>query len=324
VPDKFAGLRPAEYKAGGETERPVSFVDLAPTVLRLAGVAGAGYHQGVDFTAGKARQYVFGFRGRMDERYDMVRTAFDGRYVYIRNYMPHKIYGQHIAYMFETPTTKIWKEMYDAGKLNAAQRKFWEKKPFEELYDVSKDRDEVNNIAGTEKAVLGRMRKALDAWIVSTGDRGFLPEAELHVEGRPYDVARVKKMADRAASMTGPAPAAGLKDSDSAVRYWAVLGHLMRGKSAGLMAGDPSAPVRAVAAEAEGCFGSDVRGAAEALLALGDASKHGVYVAMLALNGMAAMGEKAPADVRAKVKLLPDGGKGRSGGYVSNLKRGIV
>ena len=324
VPEKFGALRPAEYKAGGETARPISFVDLAPTVLRLAGAGAAPYHQGVDFTAGKAREYVFGFRGRMDERYDMVRTAFDGRYVYVRNYMPHKIYGQHIAYMFETPTTRVWKELYDAGKLNAAQRKFWERKPFEELFDVSKDRDEVVNLAGTELGVLGRMRKALDEWIVSTGDRGFLPEAELHVEGRIYDVGRVKGMADKAASLVGPPPVAGLKDSDSAVRYWAVLGHIMRGKSAGLMPGDASASVRAVAAEAEGCFGKDARGAAEALLALGDASKHGVYVAMLALNGLAAMGARAPADVRAKVKLLPDGGKGRAGPYVSNLKKGIV
>lgn len=324
VPEKFGALRPAEYKAGGETARPISFVDLAPTVLRLAGAGAAPYHQGVDFTAGKAREYVFGFRGRMDERYDMVRTAFDGRYVYVRNYMPHKIYGQHIAYMFETPTTRVWKELYDAGKLNAAQRKFWERKPFEELFDVSKDKDEVVNLAGTELGVLGRMRKALDEWIVSTGDRGFLPEAELHVEGRIYDVGRVKGMADKAASLVGPPPVAGLKDSDSAVRYWAVLGHIMRGKSAGLMPGDASASVRAVAAEAEGCFGRDARGAAEALLALGDASKHGVYVAMLALNGLAAMGALAPADVRAKVKGLPDGGKGRGGPYVRNLKKGIV
>jgi uncharacterized sulfatase len=326
VPEKYKGLRPPEYREGAETARPVSFVDLAPTVLRLAGAAGAPYHQGVDFTAGKPRQYVFGFRGRMDERYDMVRTAFDGRYVYIRNYMPHKIYGQHIAYMFETPTTRVWKKLYDEGKLNAAQKKFWERKPFEELYDVTRDRDEVDNLAGREKAVLERMRKALDEWIVSTGDRGFLPEAELHVEGRTYDVKRVKSMADRAASMTGPAPTSGLKDGDAAVRYWAVLGHIMRGKSAGMMAGDGSASVRAVAAESVGCFGpeAEARGAAEALAELGDASKHGVYVAMLALNGLAAMGERAPADVRAKAKQLPDGPKGRAGGYVSNLKRSLL
>jgi uncharacterized sulfatase len=326
IPEKYRALRPGEYKAGAETMRPISFVDLAPTVLRLAGQKAAPYHQGVDFTAGKARQYVFGFRGRMDERYDMVRSAFDGRYVYIRNYMPHKIYGQHIAYMFETPTTRVWKEMYDAGKLNAVQRRFWERKPFEELYDVSRDRDEIDNLAGKEKAVLERMRKALDEWLISSGDRGFLPEAELHVASRPYDVAKVKTMADRAAAMTGAPPADGLKDGDSAVRYWAALGYVMRGKSPGLLAGDASPSVRAVAAEGVGCFGApgEARVAAEALLALGNAEKHGVYVAMLALNGLSNMGDRAPADIRAKVKELPDGPAGRAGGYVSNLKKGFV
>ena len=76
----------------------------------------------------------------MDERYDMVRTVFDGRYVYIRNYMPHKIYGQFISYMFKTPTTRIWHEMYHADKLNEAQSKFWQTKPAEELYDLKNDR----------------------------------------------------------------------------------------------------------------------------------------------------------------------------------------
>jgi len=325
IPEKFQPLRPPEYRTGALTERPISFVDLAPTALRLAGAKPAPYHQGVDFTAGRKREYVFGFRGRMDERYDLVRSAFDGRYVYIRNYMPHKIYGQHIAYMFETPTTRVWKQMYDAGKLNAAQRRFWEKKPFEELFDVSKDRDEVTNLAGTRKDVLARMRTALDEWIVSSGDRGFLPEAELHVAGRSYDVKRVKAMADRAAAGAGAAPVEGLRDADSAVRYWAALGYLIREKSPGLLKSDPSPSVRAIAAEAEGRFGGPEasRAAAEELLELGDASKHGVYVAMLALNGLAAMGDRAPGDVRAKVKLLPDGGKGRAEGYIANLKKGI-
>lgn len=326
VPEKYKALRPPEYKAGAETTRPISFVDLAPTALRLAGAPPAKYQQGVDFTGGKAREYVFGFRGRMDERIDMVRSAFDGRYVYIRNYMPHKIYGQHIAYMFETPTTRVWKELYDAGKLNAAQRKFWETKPHEELYDITKDIDEVNNIAGKEKAVMARMRKALDHWIVSTGDKGFLPEEELHVEGRVYDLPRVKAMADRVSTMEGPPPADGLKDKDSAVRYWAALGYVMRKKSTGLMPDDPSGSVRAVAAESTGRFGTEAeaRPAAEALLDLGNAEKYSVYVAILALNGLSNMGDRAPADIRAKVKLLPDGPKGRAGTYVPSLKKGFL
>ncbi len=72
------------------------------------------------------------------ERYDCVRSVRDERYVYIRNYMPHEIYGQHIAYMFETPTTRVWRELFDAGKLNAAQSRFWQEKPAEELYDLER------------------------------------------------------------------------------------------------------------------------------------------------------------------------------------------
>src|SRR5205814_2037484 len=79
------------------------------------------------------------------------------------------------------------------------------------------------------------------------GDKGFLPEAELHVEGRDYDVGRVKAMADRAASLVGSPPADGLKDADWAVRYWAALGVVRAGRRRGLLAGDAPASVRAAA-----------------------------------------------------------------------------
>ena len=65
----------------------------------------------------------------MDERYDLVRSLRDQQYVYIRNYNPHEIYGQYLSYMFQTPTTRIWKQMYDLGELNEAQSHFWQQKP---------------------------------------------------------------------------------------------------------------------------------------------------------------------------------------------------
>ncbi|HCN75975.1 MAG TPA: sulfatase, partial [Verrucomicrobiales bacterium] len=150
IPDKYKHLAPPEYKPGGTTDRLVGFVDLAPTLMSLTGRKPEPYHQGQAFLgphAAPPREFNYGFRGRMDERFDLVRTVRDKRFVYVRNYMPHKIYGQYIAYMFETPTTAVWKKMYDEGKLNAAQRKFWETKPPEELYDLETDRDEVNNLA---------------------------------------------------------------------------------------------------------------------------------------------------------------------------------
>ena len=78
----------------------------------------------------------------MDERYDMVRTVRDKRYLYIKNYMPHKIYGQYIQYMFVTPTTQVWKQLYDEGQLQPPRTYFWETKPSEELFDLENDPDE--------------------------------------------------------------------------------------------------------------------------------------------------------------------------------------
>jgi uncharacterized sulfatase len=94
IPEKWKALATSEYRPGDATDRPVSFVDLAPTVLSLAGLPKPGYHQGFAFlgSAVEPRQaYVYGFRGRMDERYDMVRSVTDGRSVYLRHYVrdPH-------------------------------------------------------------------------------------------------------------------------------------------------------------------------------------------------------------------------------------------
>ena len=88
IPEKFKHLAPPEYKAGGKSDRLVSFVDLAPTILTLAGIEVPAWMHGHAFLGREpAKQpFVYGFRGRMDERPDLVRSVFDGRYVYVRNY----------------------------------------------------------------------------------------------------------------------------------------------------------------------------------------------------------------------------------------------
>ena len=114
IPEKFKELRPPEYKAGGKSDRLVSFVDFAPTMCSLVGVKPPEWMQGHAFL-GKfieaPQPFIYGFRGRMDERYDLVRSATDGRYVYLRNYMPHVSQGQHVDYQFQTPTTAVWRKL---------------------------------------------------------------------------------------------------------------------------------------------------------------------------------------------------------------------
>jgi len=127
IPEKFRNLAPPDYRAGGNTDRLVSFVDLAPTVLSLAGIKPPDQFQGYAFLGAHQapeQPFIHGFRGRMDERIDCTRSVRDKRYSYLRHYMPHRIYGQHVSYMFETPTTEVWRKMFDQGKLTPVQSKF--------------------------------------------------------------------------------------------------------------------------------------------------------------------------------------------------------
>ena len=338
IPEKFKHLRPADYAAGGTTDRLVSFVDLAPTLLSLIGVKSPETFQGHAFLgefAAAPQPFIYGFRGRMDERHDLVRSVRDERYVYIRNYMPHLPYGQHISYMFETPTTVVWKKLFDAGKLNAAQSTFWKAKAPEELYDLQSDPDEVSNLAASpaHTAILERLREAQRGLARKIRDVGFLPEGEIHSRAQDssayevghddakYPFQRVFDTAEIASSLKPDATPALLKalaDTDSAVRYWGVMGLLMRGPEGVNTArvalrqalADAAPPVRITAARALATHGNaeDLGQALPVLETLAPLGKNDVYTSVLALNAIDALGGKA-ASLRGK---LSSAGKGEA------------
>ncbi len=321
VPEKYRALAPRDYRPGGSTKRLVSFVDLAPTLLSLIGIKPPEWMQGHAFLgsfAAPEQPYVYGFRGRMDERYDMVRSVRDRRYVYIRNYMPHQIYGQHIAYMFETPTTRVWKSLCDEGKCTPVQRRFWETKPAEELYDLEADRDEVNNLAqsAAHRSVIERMRKAQRDLALKIRDVGFLPEDEIHSRSAgstPYEMGHDPARYDlpkilRAAGGEGD-PVKLLNDPDSAVRYWAATTFLVRRSAPAELRAklEDSAPaVQVIAAEALGRYGApeDLAAALKVLVARADCLANPYFVALRAINGLDALGEKAKPAL-SQIRDLP-------------------
>jgi uncharacterized sulfatase len=356
VPDKFRDLAPQDYRPGGTTDRLVAFVDLAPTLLSLIGVQPPEWMQGHAFLGrheAAPQRYLFGFRGRMDERYDMVRSVRNGRYVYIRNYMPHLIYGQYVGYMFQTPTTQVWKSLYDQGKLSAPQTGFWEPKPSEELYDLQSDPDEVRNLAGSaeHQDVLNELRQAHREHVLAVRDAGFLSEAEMHRragdtsiydfahDGQRYPLERIFDMAQRATLREPDALhdlQAGLKDADSGVRYWAAQGLLIRGSSAVAAAredlraalNDDSPTVRIIAARALGEFGNaeDLPLALGVLRETASPEANGAYASILALNAVDALGDKA-VSLQGMLRTLPEkdpAAPGRANGYVPRLLEKIV
>ncbi|MEW6236006.1 MAG: sulfatase-like hydrolase/transferase [Candidatus Omnitrophota bacterium] len=334
IPPKYKSLMPDNCAAGGRSSRLVGFVDLAPTVLSLAGVKPPDFMQGHAFLGqyvAPEPDYAYGFRGRMDERYDMVRSVRNRRYIYIRNYMPHKIYGQYLAYMFQTPTTQAWKKLYDEGKLHPPQTYFWEPKPPEELYDLQNDPDEVKNLADSAEHydMLIQLRQELRRFELDIRDIGFLPEDEIHVRSKettPYEMGhddakypleKILTMAEMASFMKTeaiPDLMRKFQDGDGAVRYWAAMGILMRGAAAVTAAkyslhtalADSSPSVRIVAAQALGQYGGaeDIALALAVLIELASLDKNSVYVSIAALNAIDDLGEKAMS-LKELIAALP-------------------
>src|SRR5262249_53255503 len=165
---------PGNVKPGSVRDDLVCFLDLAPTMLSIAGIEVPAHMQGRVFLGEKTRpapKYLFAARDRMDETFDRIRSARGERYRYIRNFHPELPYMQYINYMDEMPIMREWRRLAFEGTLNKTQMLFWSRtKPKEELYDLEKDPYEINNLAESpeHENILKEMREALDKWIVDT------------------------------------------------------------------------------------------------------------------------------------------------------------
>jgi arylsulfatase A-like enzyme len=312
-PEKWKRFAPGS--PGTATDRLVSFVDYGPTVLSLAGVKIPPHMQGKPFLGNATvapREFIFGFRDRMDERYDFLRCVRDKRWKYIRNYMPHLPWSQHIGYMYQMPTMMAWQRLHDEGKLNDVQDRFFHPKPVEELYDTQADPHEINNLAGDPKHqhVIERLRRVLLEWMLEIRDLGFLPEAELRTRFEakaPYEAVRADPRSYPVQQLIDAAEIATrgqsneifgfLEDRDSAFRYWGAVGCVAMGEKAKPAAdallkalSDPSPSVQVAAAEALCGLGR----LDDALPVLSRALKHeSEWVRLAAVNVLDRLGSKA-------------------------------
>jgi uncharacterized sulfatase len=279
-PKKYAHLAPAA--AGGALDRFVSFVDFAPTVLSLAGLAIPESMQGTPFLGahtGPPRERIYAVRDRVDEVIEVTRAVRTDRYKYIRNYMPHRPVMQIGDFSERGPTRHELRRLGAAGELKGTAAILLNPtKPIEELYDIEKDPLELNNLAGDAayQDILADLRTRLQNWILAKHDTGFLPEGEIYsrcLDGQTpcemasqrelYPLHRVLATAELVGRKgTGPQLAAALESDDSAVRYWGAVGLLAMGADAEAhkvalrkALSDPSPFVRITAAEALGHLG---------------------------------------------------------------------
>jgi len=169
---------PKGIKKTGETsESLVSAVDIAPTLLSLAGIKIPGEYQGVSFCSllnnpsKEVRSMVFSEHNWHDyEAYErMVRTQ---DFLYVLNERPNLSNGGP-ADSKQSATQKALNKVRDKGQLTPAQADvFVVPRPCEELFDVKNDPQQLLNLASVPayQKKLKEMRKMVKSWQSKTGD----------------------------------------------------------------------------------------------------------------------------------------------------------
>jgi arylsulfatase A-like enzyme len=326
-PEKFKALAPSG--PGTTCDRLVSFVDFHATALSLAGVPQPERTQARPFlgpAAGAPREYVYAARDRVDEALDVSRSVRDGRFHYVRNYMPHLSWNSPEGYSDQSVLRQEIARVARAGGINDAQLSYaGPSKPVEALFDTAADPWELRNLAAdpAHAATLRRMRAANRDWLAQIRDTGFFPEwrmAQLAAAGTPpWDAAHDEKLHPFAriletAELVGrPGTAAEsakrLSDPDPSVRWWAAVGLRAAGAEAAVTHGaaletavkDDAPPVRI---EAAGCLA--VLGGAPAATAVlaGALRSTDPHEALLAARTLQLLGPKARPALAAMKEAL--------------------
>ena len=272
--------------AGKVDHQLVSSIDFGPTVLNLAGIKVHDNLHGRAFLGknlSAPRKYVFGARDRMDERYDIIRAVFDGRFRYIRNFEPLKPYYQYMNTPEKGATMREIRRAENESSLTVAGKLFSSsEKPVEELYDIKVDPHEINNLASDSKYLskIKLMRNVMSNWQSTIGDIGLIPEAEIEIQekqsgsrfeimnGKESDSNHIQQLVSVATKASEGISALddlmrASTSNDPVIRYWAMTGIGNIGKNAGEVAKkisidamkDDSPSVRIAAARAVAKFG---------------------------------------------------------------------
>ncbi|MBU2906583.1 sulfatase [Arenibacter algicola] len=243
VPKNYRHL--VKNQIGSTINGFVSFIDLAPTVLNLAGISIPKEIDGTAFL-GKdieskelnSRNETYSYADRFDEKYDMVRAVRKGKYKYIRSYQPFNYDGLMNNYRYKQLAYQEWQSLYNDGKLNELQSAFFEARSPEMLFDLDTDPYETKNLADDPAyaTTLITMREKLASWVKEMPDLSFYPEHYLIEKafGNPVEFGKKHKKEiqkyteiadlnllnfDNAKNSLTTA----LKSSDPWDRYWAII-----------------------------------------------------------------------------------------------------
>ncbi|MFD2585337.1 sulfatase [Croceitalea marina] len=159
---------PKNVVAGTRNKNLVSAIDIAPTFLKMAGLEALDEFEGLDFSPmlknldTVVHQEIYA-EDHWHDYEDYTRAIRTDSLKYIRNFYPD-LPNTPSADAFRGLTYQSMLEQKDANLLNEAQmRCFIVPRPEEELYDVTKDPNELNNLAMLPeyKSALNDLRKRM-------------------------------------------------------------------------------------------------------------------------------------------------------------------
>lgn len=242
VPEKYKHW--VENHSAPVTDRLVGFVDFAPTVITLAGAEVPEMMEGKSFLGNYSdpKKYIFGYRDRADDCYDMSRAVTDGRYMYVRHFMPQLPYFQE-AIIFSEQKGGSYEEIHrlkSLGQLPDATRALFEPKSVEELFDLKTDPMEQNNLAQKIEfsAKKKELSEQLNNHLLKYFDTGLLNEGEymqrakkqgksVYETVRSYpetefsEILQVAQLSGKISDCEELVPV--LQAKDDAVRYWGLV-----------------------------------------------------------------------------------------------------
>lgn len=164
-------------RGGAASDALVSAIDLAPTILEVAGVAIPESVQGRSLRpvfadpAARVRRFAFSEHNWHDYA-AYGRAVRDGEYLYILNLRPEQPW-QGPADSVRSPAHASLQAARKAGKLSKAQQDvFLAPRPGEELYRTADDPDQLNNLVNDPRhaTALKRLREAMTRWREETAD----------------------------------------------------------------------------------------------------------------------------------------------------------
>lgn len=173
---------PGVAPAGGVETRPVTMIDLAPTVLTLAGLPVPAWMQGRPILGAPFpdRPVIFAARDRCGDAQDRIRAAISETHLLVHHLEPERPMLNWSSYKETSyPGMALLRVLGRRGELGplpasylAPARREWE------LFDLRADPEGLANVVDDPRQAEARrlLATSLDNWIRTSGDRGLLPD----------------------------------------------------------------------------------------------------------------------------------------------------